>query len=83
MAVLDLYLLSLSVILGPHRAMAQLVARLVWDQEVEGSSPSGPTKKTGVCLFFCRIRADQLLGLRRGSVLGYLSLTKGLFFAIL
>ncbi len=25
------------------RAMAQLVARLVWDQEVEGSSPSGPT----------------------------------------
>ncbi len=37
-----------------HRAIAQLVARLVWDQEVEGSSPSGPTKKvaTKVAAFF-------------------------------
>ncbi len=36
------------------RAIAQLVARLVWDQEVEGSIPSGPTKKvaTFVATFF-------------------------------
>lgn len=53
MAVLDLYLLLVSVILCPHRAMAQLVARLVWDQEVEGSSPSGPTKKNRFCGSFC------------------------------
>ncbi len=28
-----------------HRAVAQLVARLVWDQQVAGSSPVGPTTK--------------------------------------
>ncbi len=39
--------------------MAQLVARLVWDQEVEGSSPSGPTNKTGESLFFCRDNAVE------------------------
>jgi hypothetical protein len=29
--------------IGIHRGVAQLVARLVWDQEVEGSSPFTPT----------------------------------------
>ena len=28
-----------------HRGVAQLVARAVWDREVEGSSPFTPTKK--------------------------------------
>ncbi len=31
-----------------YRAVAQLVARLVWDQQVAGSSPVGPTKNTWI-----------------------------------
>ena len=36
--------------------MAQLVARLVWDQQVAGSSPVGPTKNTWIYpgVFVCK-----------------------------
>jgi hypothetical protein len=34
---------SFTDIIGGIRGIAQLVARLVWDQEVAGSSPATPT----------------------------------------
>lgn len=42
--------------------MAQLVARAVWDREVEGSSPFTPTKKRPVRLgrFFLTLGEDGL-----------------------
>lgn len=37
--------MSYNTLVRHHRGVAQLVARAVWDREVEGSSPFTPTKK--------------------------------------
>ncbi len=49
-----------------YRAVAQLVARLVWDQQVAGSSPVGPTIKKRVLTRFFMLLPKQAKSLACG-----------------